>query len=209
MIPKIIQTKGQSAVTLLVFLVIVIGLMGLVVTLNYNGIVSAEKTVEEAQAQIGTVCQRRLDLIPNLIETVKGYAKHEQTTLEAVTAARAAAQKALSGLNQDSGVKSNEQMAYIQETQAQLTTAFRGVFALMENYPNLKASSNFLALQDQFEGTENRIAVARQRYNSAVKVYNTKIETFPGVFIAPMFGYTAKDSWEAQEKAYEAPVAKF
>ncbi len=200
-------TQGQAAIALLVVVVLVIGAMGLVVTLTYNGLVMAEKTVEESKAQIATVCQRRLDLIPNLIETVKGYAQHERATLTAVIEARAAAQKALSAAKEGGFTK--EGIAQLQQTQARLTGAFRGIFALMENYPNLRASSNFLALQDQFEGTENRIAVARQRYNSAVKTYNAKIEMFPGVFIAPMFGYTEKDSWEAEEKAYQAPKAKF
>ncbi len=203
---RLLSLKGQAAVSLVVVLVVVLAVMGLVVVLTYNGLVVARTSVDEAEAQIATVCQRRLDLIPNLIETVKGYAKHEQSTLTAITEARAAAQKAAQAIK---GNGAEVGMAQVAATQAGLTSAMRGIFALVENYPNLRASSNFLALQDQFEGTENRIAVARQRYNSTVKTYNAKIEMFPGVFIAPLFGYSAKDSWEAEEKAYQSPKAKF
>ncbi|MEW5894815.1 MAG: LemA family protein [Candidatus Omnitrophota bacterium] len=198
--------KGQSAIGMVVVMLIILALMGASVILTYNGLVKAEKTVEESWAQIATVLQRRFDLIPNLIETVKGYAAHERQTLEAVTAARAAANDAVMAVG---GKWAEGGMAQIAATQAGLSAAMRSLFALVENYPNLKASSNFMALQDQFEGTENRIAVARQRYNSAVKVYNTRTETFPGVFIAPMFGFGERESWEAEEKAYEAPRAEF
>lgn len=100
-------------------------------------------------------------------------------------------------------------MGELAASQAALTKSIRGIFALIENYPNLRASSNFMALQDQFEGTENRIAVARQRYNHAVRNYNTKIETFPGLFLAPMFGFGEKEFYEAKEDAYEPVKAEF
>lgn len=192
--------KGQTNLFLILFLVVILAGMSLVVVLNYNGLVKAEKGVEEAQAQIATVCQRRLDLIPNLIETVKGYAQHEKSTLTAVTEARIKAEQA---------VQSGAGMAKVAESQAVLTSAVRGIFALAENYPNLRAASNFMALQDQFEGTENRIAVARQRYNSAARYYNSKIQTFPGVVFAPMFGFGQKQYYEAKEQAYEPVQAKF
>jgi LemA protein len=200
--------KGQASIFTLVFVVIILGVLGLFVILNYNGLVKAEKGVEEAQAQIATVCQRRLDLIPNLIETVKAYAAHERQTLEAVTLARNQAVETMGRLGKEQDL-TKEQMTELATTQTALTSAVRGIFALVENYPNLRAASNFMALQDQFEGTENRIAVARQRYNSAARYYNSKIETFPGVFLAPMFGFGSKDYYEAKENAYEGIKASF
>lgn len=200
--------RGQTSIFLVVFFVIIMGVISLVFILNYNGLVTAETGVEEAKAQIATVCQRRLDLIPNLIETVKAYAAHERNTLEAVILARSQAEASLAKIAGQKGI-SKDQMAEIAASQTALSGAVKGIFALVENYPNLKAVSNFMALQDQFEGTENRIAVARQRYNSAVRLYNAKIQTFPGVFMAPMFGFTAKDYYEAQETAYEGIQAKF
>ena len=199
--------KGQAAISLIVFVVIVAAALGVFLILNYNGLVTAEKSVEEAQAQIAVVCQRRLDLLPNLIETVKAYAKHEKELLTAVTSARAQAQKALKTAVQG---KAGAGMAAVAGTQAGVTTAVRGLFAVVENYPNLRSASNFLALQDQLEGAENRISVARQRYNAVTKKYNTKIETFPGVFLAPIFGFTGKEFFEARdEKAYEPIKAQF
>ena len=200
--------KGSAAIFGIVFVLIVVAVIGLVVILNYNGLVVSEKNVDEAEAQIATVCQRRLDLLPNLIETVKGYAAHEKSTLVAVTEARAKAQGALKAIQAKGS--SQGAMAQVAATQAGLTTAMRGIFALVENYPNLRASSNFMALQDQFEGTENRITVARQRYNSAVRYYNAKIETFPGVVLAPMFGFSEKEYYEVpDQKAYEPVKVKF
>ena len=198
--------RGQATLFIVAFLVIVMALVGLGLILNYNGLVKSEKGVEEAQAQIATVCQRRLDLLPNLIETVKAYASHERETLEAVTLARAQAEAALQGLAKGKG---EQAMGEVAATQAGLSQAMRGIFALVENYPNLRAAQNFMALQDQFEGTENRIAVARQRYNSAVRQYNSRIETFPGVIVAPLFGFGPGDYYEAKEQAYEPVVAQF
>jgi LemA protein len=200
--------KGQTSLFLIIFMLVVLALIGLVLIFSYNGLVKAETGVEEAKAQIATVCQRRLDLIPNLIETVKAYAAHERNTLEAVIIARNQAVKSLDKISGQKGI-SKEEMAELSASQAALTGAVRGIFALVENYPNLKAASNFLALQDQFEGAENRIAVARQRYNSAARFYNTKIQTFPGVFVAPMFGFSEKDYYEAKEEAYEGIKAQF
>ena len=194
--------KGQTNVFVLVFAVLVIAAVCVFVIVNYNGLVSAEKAYEEARSQIGVVCQRRLDLIPNLIETVKAYAQHEQLTLVAVTEARARAQKALAGIG-------GEGPADIQEVaaaQAAVGRAVKGLFALVEQYPALRAANNFLALQDQFEGTENRIAVARQRYNHAVKVYNERIDKFPGVFIAPLFGFAEQAFYEVEDERAYQPV---
>ncbi|WP_319523938.1 LemA family protein [uncultured Desulfosarcina sp.] len=185
----------------------IVAIFGVALILVHNGIVDADKRVEEAEAQIGAVCQRRLDLMPNLIETVKAYAAHEKSVLTAVTEARAHAQNTLDRLAKDGYTP--ETMKALETSQAQVTSSIRGIFALVENYPDLKASTNFLALQDQFEGTENRISVARQRFNSAVRSYNSKIEKFPGVLIAPIFGYQEAEYFEAKEEAYEPVKAKF
>jgi LemA protein len=166
----------------------------------YNGLVSSEKKVEEAKAQIDVVCQRRLDLIPNLVEVVKGYAKHENETFIAVTEARGKVQKVLSGM---AGAKSisKEQMKELTASEKGLKGSLMSLFALAEKYPNLKAHTNFLTLQDQLEGTENRISVARLRYNSAVRLFNTKTVKFPGNIIASTFDFKTKDYFEATEGA--------
>ncbi len=201
--------RTQVTLFLIVFLILVFGALGVFLIVNYNGLVKAEKAVDEAQAQIATVCQRRLDLLPNLIETVKAYAQHEKSTLTAVIAARSNAKGVLDEIMKAKGGFTKEDIAKFEASQAEVTSAFRGIFALMENYPNLRASSNFMALQDQFEGTENRIAVARQRYNAAARQFNTIIETFPGVFLAPMFGFEERIYFEAKKQAYEPVKAEF
>ena len=145
--------RGQTSLFFVVFLVIVLSILGVFLIINYNGLVKTEKAVEEAQAQIATVCQRRLDLLPNLIETVKAYAKHEKETFIAVTQARTKAKSALDAVSGEIG--SSGGIKELAASQAALTKSIRGIFALVENYPNLRSSSNFMALQDQFEGTEN------------------------------------------------------
>lgn len=191
-----------------VFAVIVLAVVSVIIIFSYNGLVTSEKTVDETKAQIETVLQRRLDLIPNLIETVKAYAKHEKETLLKLTQARARALGVLEGVAKQ-GNLSKDEILKLQVSQGELTAAMRSLFALVENYPDLKASANFMALQDQFEGTENRIAAARQRYNLAVRYFNAKIEKFPGVFLAPMFGYEEKAFFEAKKEAAEPIKAKF
>jgi len=200
--------RGQTGLFLIIFLILVLAATGLVVILNYNGIIKAEKAVGEAKAQIAAVCQRRLDLIPNLVEIVKGYAQHEKDTLIAITKARSSAKEIL---DEVSGKKSlnKEDITALTTSQSELSHTLKSIFALAENYPDLKASSNFLALQDQLEGSENRVAVARIRYNHEVRIYNSKIATFPGVILAPMFGFEQKDSFEAKEEAQEAVKIKF
>jgi LemA protein len=166
----------------------------------YNRLVSAEKKVEEAKAQIDVVCQRRLDLIPNLVEVVKGYAKHEKETLTAVTEARGKAQKALLSM---AGAKSisKEQMKELTASEKELKGSLMSLFALAEKYPNLKAQTSYLTLQDQLEGTENRISVARLRYNNAVRLFNTKTVKFPSSIVASTFNFEKKDYFEATEGA--------
>jgi len=200
--------RTQTGIFAAVFVVIVVAVVSVVVIFSYNGLVTSEKTVEEAKAQIETVLQRRLDLIPNLIETVEAYARHEKETLLMITQARSRALDVLKRVVGKANL-SKDEVLKLQASQGELTTAMRGLFALVENYPDLKASANFMALQDQFEGTENRIAAARQRYNLTVRHFNARIERFPGVFLAPMFGYEEKVFFEANKEAAEPVKAKF
>ena len=200
--------KTRTGIFAAVFALIVVAVVSIVIIFVYNGLVKSEKAVEEAKAQIETVLQRRLDLIPNLIETVKAYARHEQETLSKITQDRARALGVLEGVAKK-GELSKEEILKLQASQGELTAAMRSLFALVENYPDLKASANFMALQDQFEGTENRIAATRQRFNLAVRYFNAKTETFPGVFLAPMFGYEEKAFFEAKKEAAEPVKAKF
>ena len=199
--------NAKAGLLLVVFFIATAAFFSLAFILIHNGIVDANKRVEEAEAQIAAVCQRRLDLMPNLIETVKAYAKHEREVLTSVTQARANAKNVLDQVARDG--LNQENMKALDMSQVQVTTAVRGIFALVENYPNLKASANFMALQDQFEGTENRISVARQRFNSSVRLYNARIEKFPGVIIAPVFGYQPEGYFEAQAEAYQPVKATF
>ena len=165
---------------------------------TYNTLAKLGQGVETAWADVETQYQRRADLIPNLVSTVKGYAKHEQETLDQVVEARA---KALAG-----GANVEEYAA----AQQQVTTALGRLIAISENYPDLKANQNFLELQAQLEGTENRIAVARNKYNEVVKIYNTKTVTFPSNLIAKMFGFEKKQLFTATtEGAEKAPEVAF
>ncbi len=188
-------------------LAIVAAILGVWLILVHNGIVDTDNRVEEAQGQIAAVCQRRLDLMPNLIETVKAYANHEREVLIAVTEARSLAGSILEKIAAEG--MSPENIEALDTSQAQVSTAFRSFFAMVENYPELKASANFLTLQDQFEGTENRISVARQRYNTAVRTYNAKLEKFPGIIIAPVFGFAPARFFEARPEAYAPVKASF
>jgi LemA protein len=200
--------KGQTVLSLIIVLILIFSIVGIVLVINYNGIVSAEKAVEESNAQISAVLQRRLDLIPNLVEVVKGYAQYEKETLIAITKARAGAQDVLDEIGKKKSL-SKEDMAELAVSQAQLSGNLKSIFALVENYPDLRANSNFLALQDQLEGTENRISVARQRYNFDVRIYNTKISLFPGNIIAGLFGFNEKIPFEAKEEAQEPVKVNF
>lgn len=200
--------RGQVVLSLVIVLIVILAVVGAVLIMTYNGIVKSEKAVEEAKAQIEAVLQRRLDLIPNLVEIVKGYAQHEKETLVAVTKARSGAQDILQEIAEKKSL-SKEDMAVLSASQTEITKTLKNLFALIENYPDLKASSHFLALQDQLEGTENRISVNRQRYNYEVRMYNTKIATFPGVIIAPSFGFSERVSFEAKEEAFEPVKVKF
>ena len=172
---------------------------------NYNTIVAYDENVEAQWAQVQNQCQRRADLIPNLVSTVKGYASHEKDTFVQVTQARAAAE-GFAG----AGVPQNAQeMEKYQAAQNTLTAGVRSLLAVAENYPELQANENFLALQDQREGTENRIAVARQDYNKAVQRYNTFIRTFPQSIIASQRGFEKRPQFAASQEAQSAPKVEF
>ncbi len=163
---------------------------------NYNSIVALDEEVSNSWANVQSAYQRRMDLIPNLVNTVKGYAEHEEGVLTAVTEARAKAGGA--------GTVP-EQMA----AQNELSSALSRLMVVVEAYPDLKANQNFTALQDELAGTENRINVARNRYNETVKVYNKKIRQFPGALFAGMFGFEKRDFFEAPKEAAQAPKVEF
>lgn len=171
----------------------------------YNGLVSKEESVNEKWGAVQTVYQRRADLIPNLVSTVKGYAEHEQSTLQEVTAARSRA----TSINIDPSTATPEQIEAWMAAQQELSSALGRLIAVSENYPDLKANQNFLSLQSQLEGTENRISVERQRYNEAVKEYNVSVRRFPNSIFASIFGFDKKPMFEAQAGAEVAPVVAF
>ncbi len=172
---------------------------------TYNGLVKSQENVEAAWAQVENVYQRRADLIPNLVETVKGYAKHEQETLEGVIEARAKA----TSVQVDASNLDEAQMKKFQEAQGELTQALSRLIAVSENYPDLKANQNFLELQSQLEGTENRITVERQKFNGTAKEYNTEIRTFPTNILAGIFNFDRKPYFEAETGADKAPKVSF
>uniref|UniRef100_UPI00405795DD LemA family protein n=1 Tax=Alistipes sp. TaxID=1872444 RepID=UPI00405795DD len=171
----------------------------------YNGLVTKETEVDAAWANVETVYQRRSDLIPNLVEVVKGYASHEVETLESVTAARSAA----TSITIDPSTATPEQMEQWMAAQDEVSSALGRLIAISESYPDLKANENFRDLQVQLEGTENRISTERRKYNEVVKTYNVKVRRFPANLVASMFGFERKAMFEAQEGAEVAPVVKF
>lgn len=172
---------------------------------GYNGLVSKEEGVNQAWANVESAYQRRSDLIPNLVNTVKGYAEHESETLQAVTDARAKA----TSINIDPATATPEQVAAYMEAQQGVGSALGRLIAVSESYPELKANNNFRDLQAQLEGTENRIKVERDRYNEAVKTFNVKIRRFPTNILASIFGFEKRSMFEAQEGAEVAPVVEF
>lgn len=174
---------------------------------TYNKMVQMEESVKASWGQVENVYQRRMDLIPNLVETVKGYASHESETLSAVTEARAK----LGGVMNisDEVLKDPAAFQRFQQAQGELSGALQRLMVVTENYPELKANQNFLALQDQLEGTENRITVERMRFNEQAQVYNTYIKQFPRVFIANMSGFNETPYFQATEGADTAPKVNF
>lgn len=174
---------------------------------SYNNMIQMDEGVKEKWSQVENVYQRRLDLIPNLVETVKGYAAHEKETFQAVTEARS---KAGGMINIGADVLKNPEMfQQYQQAQASLSSALSRLMVVVEKYPELKANQNFLSLQDQLEGTENRITVERQRFNEAARGFNTFIKQFPRVILARLFGFNEKPYFKGQEGAEIAPKVKF
>lgn len=171
----------------------------------YNSLVKSEEGVKTAWSQVENVYQRRADLIPNLVATVKGYASHESSTLEGVVEARAKATQVTVSADD----LTEEKIAEFQKAQGELGSALGRLMAISEAYPDLKANENFRDLQAQLEGTENRIATERKNYNQEAREYNTAIRVFPKNLIASIFGFRAKGYFEAQEGAETAPVVEF
>ncbi|MEE0985052.1 MAG: LemA family protein [Bacteroidaceae bacterium] len=172
---------------------------------GYNGLVSMDEGVQTKWADVETQYQRRADLIPNLVNTVKGYAAHESETLQAVVEARAKA----TSMNIDPSNMSAEQIANFQKAQDGVSSALGRLLVTVEKYPDLKANENFRELQAQLEGTENRISVARRDYNEAARKYNTTLRSFPKNILAGMFGFEKKAYFEAQEGSEQAPTVQF
>ena len=172
---------------------------------TYNGFVQQQEGVEAAWAQVENVYQRRADLIPNLVATVKGYAKHEQETLDKAVSARAKATQ----ITVDPTNLTAESLKKYQEAQGELGSALGKLLAITENYPDLKANENFLQLQAQLEGTENRITVERKTFNEVAQTYNSAIRQFPGNILAGMFGFERKPYFEAESGAEKAPKVEF
>ena len=174
---------------------------------SYNNMVTMDESVKEKWSQVENVYQRRYDLIPNLVNTVKGYAAHEKETFTAVTEARS---KAGGTFNISEQVLNDPAMFQkFQQAQSSLGGALQRLMVVMEKYPDLKANQNFLALQDQLEGTENRIAVERKRFNEAARGYNIYIQKFPTAFLANMFGFNEKPYFQSTEGADVAPKVEF
>ena len=172
---------------------------------SYNGMVNKEESVTTAWAGVETHYQRRSDLIPNLVNTVKGYAKHESSTLEGVVKARAKATQ----ITVDADNLTPQKIQQYQAAQGEISQALGKLLAITENYPDLKASQNFSELQAQIEGTENRIANSRDIYNKAVKDYNVSIRRFPGNIIAGMFGFDKRTPFAAEAGTAKAPNVEF
>ena len=189
----------------LIITIVVIVLVALWGISSYNGLVGMDENVSNKWANVETQYQRRSDLIPNLVNTVKGYAKHESQTLEAVMAARSQATQ----VKIDPSNCTPQQLAAYQKAQGDVTTALGKLLAITENYPDLKANQNFLELQSQLEGTENRINVARKDFNDSAKKYNTSLRRFPRTIIASMFGFEKRNYFEAEAGAEKAPKVEF
>ena len=195
-INNFIVIVGETMNLLLIILIVLIIIILVAIVGIYNGLVTARNKVKNAWAQIDVQLNRRADLIPNLVETVKGYAGHEKSVFEDVTAARA-------GLMNANGVKE------ISEANNQLSSTLKTLFAVAENYPELKANENFKELQAQLAQTEDKIAYSRQFYNDTVLMYNNKCQTFPSNIFANLFGFNEADFFEAAGEARSVPKVEF
>lgn len=194
---------------LLITLGVIVGIIVLFILFFggiYNRLVMAEESVTSSWAQVENVYQRRLDLVPNLVETVKAYAAHERQTLQDIVEARSK----IAQMKVTSDVVNNPQaLAQFQAAQGTLSSALSRLLVVVERYPDLKASQNFLALQTQLEGTENRIAVERRRFNEASRQFNTERRVFPNRLIAGLMGFKEKAYFKADEEAAKAPKVVF
>src|SRR5437773_8776897 len=199
-----VMTRGLL-IALVAVVIFVVGVLAWAVSVN-NQLVVAEQNVNEKWAQVQNVYQRRADLVPNLVETVKGFAAQERTVLEEVTKARASATAIQLSPQALSDPKAVERW---QAAQNQLGGALSRLLVTVERYPDLKSNANFLALQTQLEGTENRITVERRRFNEAVRAYNTRLRLFPGSVVASLGGYQPTAFFEATGDAATAPKVKF
>lgn len=190
---------------------VIIGIVALVILIGgwlmkgYNGMVELDENVNREWSQVENQYQRRLDLIPNLVNVVKGYAAHEKETLEGVIEARAKATQTTI----DPSNMTEEQLANFQKAQDGLSGALNRLMVVVEKYPELKANENFLQLQAQLEGTENRITVARKGYNDAATIYNKLVRRFPNNMLAGIFGFSVRPQFKAQEGAESAPTVQF
>jgi LemA protein len=172
---------------------------------RYNSFIDADENIENAWSKVQSAYQRRADLIPNLVNTVKGIAEFEQKTLTEITNARAKA----TNITIDPSNITPDQLAAFQKAQSGLSSSLGRLLAVSENYPELKANQSFLELQTQLESTENRIKVERDRFNDQVTAYNKKVRRFPGNFYATIFGFAEKAQFQAEESAQNAPTVEF
>lgn len=188
-----------------IIILVVVAVVAVWAVTGYNGLVKADEAVSNAWSNVENQYQRRADLIPNLVNTVKGYASHEKETLDAVISARTRATQ----VTVDAENLTPEKLLEYQKAQGEVGAALGRLLAITEAYPDLKANQNFLELQAQLEGTENRISVERRNFNDVAKSYNTSIRTFPRNLLAGMFGFDKRPYFEAQEGAEQAPVVQF
>lgn len=186
----------STAAIILIAIIGIVAILGLSAVGTYNGLVTSREAVTTEAANIDTYLQRRADLIPNLVNTVKGFTNHENEIIDKITSARENLLKANT---------TEEKLAANNE----LTKDLNALMVIVENYPDIKSSENFIALQDELSGTENRIATARKDYNEAAKSYNTKLQSFPTNIIAGMFNFEKVDYFEANESSKDVPVVDF
>lgn len=194
--------KKNKGLIIAIVVIVIVAIWGII---SYNKLATLDEKVSNQWANVETQYQRRSDLVPNLVNTVKGYAKHESQTLEAVMAARSQATQ----VKIDPSNCTPQQLAAYQKAQGDVTTALGKLLAITENYPDLKATDNFKMLQEQLEGTENRINVARKDFNDSAKEYNTSLRRFPRNIIASMFGFEKRNYFEAEAGAEKAPKVEF
>ena len=186
----------KKSSTILIIVIAVVVIIGGMLIGSYNGLATKKENVSSQYSNLDVALQRRADLIPNLVNTVKGFTNHENDVIDKITQARANL----------AGAKSVQEKA---DANNELTNSLNGLLVVVENYPDLKSSANFTQLSDELAGTENRIAVARRDYNDAVKTYNNDVIKFPGSIIAGMFNFEKAEYFEADEGSKEAPVVNF